>query len=324
MFRTSAEDGRAVLWQAALIVALVAAVAVAAHQAASNLETRGIASGFDYLARPAGFEISPGPLAYSSRDPYTHALVLGLLNTLRVSALGTLFATVLGLSIGLARLSRLRVVSIASRWYVEAVRNTPLLLQLLFWYAVSQRLPQTEAAWNPAPGVFLSRRGLFLPHLAWLGHRPLLERPVLGRYDFEGGLAVTPEFAVLLLGLSIYTAAFIAEIVRGGVLAVDKGQFEAAAALGLPRWNTLRLVIFPQAFPVIVPPLVTQFLNLAKNSSLAVAIGYPDLMSITNTTLNQTGQAIEALGIATALYLGIGFLVSLIVTRHLGVAVHGA
>jgi general L-amino acid transport system permease protein len=309
---------RQIGWQV-IVLAIIGAVLVAlAVQAVENLRERGIASGFDYLWRTAGFEIAPGPIAYASTDTYARALTLGLLNTLRVAIAGALAASVLGVAIGIARLSRWRLLSIAARAYVELLRNTPLLLQLLCWYALTQRLPASREAFNPLPSVYLSVSGLFVPGLswqhgawqggmwqsgAWHGGAPAIVWPAFAGFDFHGGWSITPEFAALFLGLSTCTAAFIAEIVRGGILAIDRGQTEAASALGLSRAATLRFVVLPQALRLIVPPLTSQYLNLAKNSSLAMAVGYPDLMSITNTTLNQTGQAIEAIALAMAVYL---------------------
>ncbi|HET9316800.1 MAG TPA: ABC transporter permease subunit, partial [Vicinamibacteria bacterium] len=194
--------------------------------------------------------------------------------------------------------------------YVEVVRNTPLLVQLLLWYSLSQGLPGAREAFQPLPGVFLCERGLYLPGPSG--------RPALAGFDIRGGLSVSPEFGALLVGLATYTAAFIGEIVRGGILAVGKGQTEAAAALGLSRGRTLRLVVLPQAVRVMVPSTTSQFVNLAKNSSLAVAIGYPDLLSVTTTTLNQTGQAIEAIAVATTIYLGISLSVSLAMSLRRG------
>jgi general L-amino acid transport system permease protein len=302
---------RSILWQTAAVVAVAAILSAIVIQTAENLKRRGIASGFDYLGRAAGFEIANSPLSYSPRDTCRRALEVGFFNTLRVSLLGILISTVLGLAIGIARLSRIWIASTLASAYVEALRNTPLLLQLFFWYALSQALPGPHEALSPFPGIFLCLRGLFMPALAWHAGQIHLECPELIGFDFQGGMSISPEFAALLIGLSTYTAAFISEIVRGGILAVDKGQAEAAAALGLSRGRTLRLVVFPQALRVIVPPATSQFLNLAKNSSLAVAIGYPDLISVTNTTFNQTGQAIEALTLAMIVYLAISLIISL-------------
>jgi len=365
---------RAILLQTIVVAIVCAFFALVAMQTASNLRTRSIASGFHFLGRAAGFEISPGPLPYSSRDSYARALAVGLGNTLRVSLLGILLATALGLLIGVARLSKIWVISTLASAYVEIVRNTPLLLQLLFWYSLSQVLPSPAHALRPLPGIFLCVRGLFVPSLTWdggllwigaallafmilmlfvlirsrrrheqmgqglpttrllvglatvllsaallIGHpRITAERPALMGFNFHGGMSISPEFAALLIGLSTYTAAFIGETIRGGMLAIDRGQTEAAAALGLSRVKILRLVVLPQAIRVIVPPTTSQFLNLTKNSSLAVAIGYPDLISITNTTLNQTGQAIEAIALAMFVYLAISLAISLAMSLYEG------
>jgi general L-amino acid transport system permease protein len=186
---------------------------------------------------------------------------------------------------------------------VEFVRNVPLLVQLFFWYAlITEALPGPRAAFQPLPGVFLSNRGIFFPLPGSV--------PELSGFNFAGGAALSPEFAALLIGLSTYTAAFIAEIVRAGILAIERGQLDAAYALGLTRWQVTRLVVLPQALRVIVPPLTSQYLNLTKNSSLAVAIGYPDLVSIANTTINQTGQAIEGVAIIMAVYLTVSLSIS--------------
>ena len=302
---------RALLWQIVAVVAVGGLLAALGMQTAENLKRRGIASGFGYLHREAGFEIASGPLTYSSRDSYGRAFVVGLFNTLRVGSLGIIAATVLGVAIGVARFSRIRIASTLASAYVEVLRNTPLLLQLFFWYSLSQSLPAPQEALNPFPGVYLCFRGLFLPALGWNDKGALVEWPELVGFNFRGGTTVSPEFAALLIGLTTYTAAFIGEIVRGGILAVGRGQKDAAEALGLSSGRALRLIVLPQALPVIVPPATSQFLNLVKNSSLAVAIGYPDLISVTNTTLNQTGQAIEALTLAMIVYLAISLTISL-------------
>jgi len=298
---------RTIRWQLAVASVVVAIAAAIAAQTAVNLRARGIASGFDFLSRPAGFEIARGLLSFSSRDTYTRALLVGLVNTVRVSLLGIVIATSLGLLVGIARLSEIWIVSTVARTYVEVTRNTPLLLQLLFWYTLTQGLPAAPEALNPLPGVYLCFRGLFLPAPIWRHGFPWigLERPALVGFGFQGGTSVSPEFAALVIGLSIYTAAFIGETVRGGIMAVGRGQAEAAVAVGLSRLHALRFVVLPQALRVVIPPATNQFLNLFKNSSLAVAIGYPDLMSITNTTLNQTGQAIEAIALAMVVYLAV-------------------
>ena len=271
---------------------------------AANLEARRIASGFGFLSREAGFEIGESLfLGYSAADTYWRALGVGLTNTLAVAAIGIVLSTLVGAAIGLARLARTALLRGLSGAYVEFVRNVPLLVQLFFWYAlINEALPGPRQALHPLPGLFLTNRGIFFPIPGSV--------PELSGFNFVGGAALTPEFAALLIGLVTYTAAFIAEIVRAGILAIERGQLDAAAAIGLTRWQTTRLVVLPQALRVIVPPLTSQYLNLTKNSSLAVAIGYPDLVSIANTTINQTGQAIEGVAIIMAVYLTISLSIS--------------
>jgi general L-amino acid transport system permease protein len=217
---------------------------------------------------------------------------------------------VLGVLIGLARLSPNWLLAKLASAYVETLRNVPLIVQLFFWYSViTERLPAPAEALNPLPGIFLSNRGFAFPVLV-PGAPIALEHPVLSGFNFSGGGLLSPEFAALLLGLSLYTGAFIAEIVRAGILAVDRGQFEAAYSLGLSRRQVTRFIVLPQALRVVVPPISSQYLNCTKNSSLAVAIGYPDLVSIVNTTINQTGQAIEGIGIIMLVYLTISLTIS--------------
>jgi general L-amino acid transport system permease protein len=295
---------RRLAYQAAAIAVALFTAWYLAHNTAVNLEDRRIASGFSFLEREAGFEISESPfLRYSASDTYLKALAVGLVNTLRVAAVGILAATLLGAAVGLFRLSRNFLLRTLAAAYVEFIRNSPLLVQLFFWYAlITEALPSPREAWQPLPGVFLTNRGIFFPTPGSV--------PVLEGFNFSGGMVVTPEFATLLIGLSIYTAAFIAEIVRAGVLAVRRGQWDAAFAIGLKRRQALRHVAMPQALRVIVPPMASQYLNLTKNSSLAVAIGYPDLVSIANTTINQTGQAVEGVAIIMAVYLSISLSIS--------------
>jgi general L-amino acid transport system permease protein len=292
------------LYQAGLLAAAGLVLWFFVSNTAQNLETRRIASGFGFLWREAGFEIGEtGAMVYGAADSYLRALGVGLWNTVRVAAIGVACATVLGTLLGLARLSPNWLLAKLAAAYVELVRNVPLLVQLFFWYAViSENLPGPAEAINPLPGVYLSNRGIFFPLPG--------STPELSGFNFIGGASLSPEFAALLTGLVMYTAAFIAEIVRAGVLSVGRGQVDAAYSVGLARRDTLRFVVLPQALRLIVPPLTSQYLNLAKNSSLAVAIGYPDLVSIANTTMNQTGQAIEGVAIIMAVFLSISLSIS--------------
>jgi general L-amino acid transport system permease protein len=299
---------RILLLQLLVLGAVIALGAFLVHNTLANLARQGIATGFGYLGRQASFEIGEKLIAYSAADSYGRALLVGLFNTLEVAILGCAFATLLGLVIGVARLSQNFLMRHLAGAYVEAIRNVPLLLQLFVWWNVLRNnAPGPREAWQPLPGLFLSNRGLVFPVPSWSGgfHWDV---PHLSGFNFAGGYAVTPEFAALLLGLVVYTAAFIAEIVRAGIEGVPRGQAEAAAALGLRRGQALRLIILPQARRIMIPPLIGEYQALTKNSSLAVAIGYPDLMSITNTTLNQTGQAIEAIALMMAIYLALSLL----------------
>jgi general L-amino acid transport system permease protein len=295
---------RRIAYQVAALALVAIAIGYFVSNTLANLEARRIASGFGFLGREAGFEIGESAfLRYSAADSYLRALGVGLANTLTVAAIGILLATGLGTAIGLFRLSNNNLLRGLCVAYVEFVRNVPLLVQLFFWYAlITEALPPAREALQPLPGVFLSNRGIFLPSFSSV--------PELQGFNFTGGVAVSPEFAALLIGLVVYTAGFIAEIVRAGVLSIRRGQWEAAQAIGLTRRQTLRHVVLPQALRVIVPPLTSTYLDLTKNSSLAVAIGYPDLVSIANTTMNQTGQAIEGIVIIMAVYLTISLSIS--------------
>ena len=295
---------REIAYQVAAVAAVLFAIGYLVSNTLTNLEVRRIASGFGFLGREAGFEIGESFfMRYGAADSYLRALVVGLVNTLAVAAIGIVLATGLGTAIGLFRLSGNLLLRTISTAYVEFVRNVPLLVQLFFWYAmITETLPVAREALEPLPGVFLSNRGIYFPSFSGT--------PVLQGFNFTGGAALTPEFAALLLGLATYTAGFIAEIVRAGILAVDRGQVDAARALGLGTSATLRHVVLPQALRVIVPPMTSQYLDLTKNSSLAVAIGYPDLVSIANTTINQTGQAIEGIAIIMLVYLTISLTIS--------------
>jgi general L-amino acid transport system permease protein len=354
---------RAVVLQALLVALLILLAYEIVANTAANLKRQNIASGFGFLGRTAGFDISQTLIEYRNTSTYARAFVVGLTNTFLVAGLGIVMATALGFAIGIARLSPNWLVSRLALAYVEAVRNVPLLLQLLVWYvAVLRALPRPHSAVALGGTSYLDIRGLHMPapvlqsgiewvalalgagvagavwiHV-WAARRqrltgqpfpsllagvgvvaglpavaflvsgcPMrLEAPVLGRFNYEGGLTLEPEFMALLLGLVTYTAAFIAEIVRSGIVGVQRGQTEAALALGLTRGQVLRLVVLPQAMRIIIPPLTNQHLNLTKNSSLAVAIGYPDLVSVFGgTVLNQTGQAVEVILITMGVYLAI-------------------
>lgn len=336
--------------------------------ARANLQAQRIASGFGFLSSTAGFGVSQSLIPYTESDTYTRVFFVGLLNTLIVSVIGIIFATVIGFAVGLGRLSPNWLLARVSGAYVELIRNLPLLFQILFWYlAVLATLPNPRQSISMFGAFFLSNRGFVVPKaipqdafgtfvvaiavaicaalamrsyaryrlfrygeklriwpfvLAMLAGLPLMsallfgapvgfESPVLKGFNFAGGSRVVPEFVALTLALSTYTAAFIAEIVRAGVQSVSKGQMEAGASLGLPRGSILRLVVVPQAMRVILPPLTNQYLNLTKNSSLAVAIGYPDLFSVfAGTTLSQTGQAVEIIALTMGVYLVISLVTS--------------
>lgn len=356
---------RAVAVQGLVLAGVIALAAWFVGNTLDNLAQRGIASGFGFLGSTAGFSIVVHLIDYSELSSYGRAFVVGLLNTLLVSAAGIVLASLLGLLIGVARLSDNWLVARLATIYVETFRNLPLLLQIFFWYfAVLSAMPQPRQSHSLFGLIFLNNRGLYVPKplvtadlwlvaaalaggiilaaCAWRWRRrrgsttrwegaaclalafgpaavlASLTGPVTGwtvpalrGFSFEGGMVLIPEFVGLVLGLSFYTGAYIAENVRSGILAVDKGQREAAQALGLSRSRTLRHVILPQAMRVIVPPLTSHYLGLTKNSSLAAAIGYPDLVSVfAGTVLNQTGQAVEVIAITMAVYLAISLAIA--------------
>ena len=304
-FSWSTRSGRALAFQAGFLLVLTVAGWALWRNTAHNLAVRQIRSGFAFLDQRAGFDIGEGPMPYTPDASYLRAFAAGLGNTLRVSLLGILLATPLGALVGLGRLSRNVLVRSLSTGWVEVLRNVPLVIQLFAWYLVfTQLLPDPTGPLVLAPHVYLSKGGLQLPMPVWTGG-PALERPEITAFGVSGGISLTPEFLALLVGLATTTSASIAEIVRSGVLAVAKGQTEAALALGLPHRLVIRRVVLPQALRVIVPPLTSQFLNLTKNSSLAVAIGFPDVVSIANTAINQNGQALECILLIMSVYLSI-------------------
>lgn len=365
---------RDVLLQAGVLCALVFGLVWLVANVQSNLAAQDINSGFGFLSERAGFAINQTLVDYSEDSNFGRVLLVGLLNTLLVSVLGILFATLLGFTLGVARLSRNWLIAKLAMVYVEIFRNVPLLLQIMFWYfGVLRNLPTPRQAVSIGDSVFMSNRGIVLPSLEagagagwymaafilsiggffWLRRRaakaqlttgmslpvwrPLLavtlvgfalaaliagvpfslDVPALRGFNFRGGITIIPEFVALLLALSLYTASFIAEIVRAGIQSVYKGQREAAAALGLSDKQSLNLVVIPQALRVIIPPLTSQYLNLTKNSSLAVAIAYPDVVSVfAGTTLVQVGQAVEIIFITMMIYLGLSLLTSWGMNRY--------
>lgn len=271
----------------ALILAIIFIIIIS-QNLTRNLQQLGIQLGFDFLKNQASFDIGETFISYQPTDHYSRALLVGLVNSLRVSIAGLILTTIVGVTAGIARLSDNWLVRNLSLLYIEIFRNTPLLLQLLFWYfAIFINLPKVENKISLFDFIFLSQNGLEI-----------------------SGIRLSPEFSTLLIGLTLYTGAFIAEIVRGGIQSVTKGQWEAAASLGFKPGLIMRLVIFPQALRVIIPPLTSQYLNLAKNSSLAIAIGYPDIYLIASTTFNQTGRAVEVMLLIMITYLSISLIIS--------------
>ncbi|MGI4946718.1 MAG: amino acid ABC transporter permease [Janthinobacterium lividum] len=364
---------RNIVWQVVILGTLAAIVWYLVHNTQQNLAARRIATGFAFLGRNAGIPIGEHLIDYdSATDTFGRALVIGVLNTLKVAVVGVVLATIWGTLVGIARLSKNWLLARLAAIYVEVLRDIPVLLQLFFWYGLLQTLPSPRQSFHPLPGVFLSNRGIKVPVVEWVdaywwvlaafalgiagtvawsraaarkqaatGVRPAVwpaaialliglpgivwallgapftpEVPELRGFNFAGGATLSPEYGALTLGLTLYTAAYVAEIVRSGILAVPTGQWEAAGALGLRPGKVLRQVVLPQALRVIIPPMTSQYLNLTKNSSLAVAIGYQDVTSIANTTLNQTGQAVEGIAVIMAVYLTISLSISFLMNRY--------
>lgn len=351
---------RAVLLQVSTLGIIALIIAWFVNNTTHNLEKRGIAVGFDFLERAARFPIAESIIGYTPTDTFAWALLVGFTNTVFISLLIVVISTVLGLFVGLARRSSNPLIYGVSSAYVEAIRNTPLVVQLLFCYGViTYGLPHPGEAYAPFSNVFLTNRGLYVPRpeidgpywivllmalagaivtffvarrckrlrvrtgqpypyarypalltvvaviITWIamGLGVTMEYPHLGRYNFEGGLTLTPEFVAILVGLGLYSTAFSGEIIRAGIDAVPKGQWEAARAIGLSEKQVLRFVVLPQALRVIIPPMTSQYINIAKNSTLALVVGYPDINFVTATTINQTGQAIEGIAILMLIFI---------------------
>ena len=360
------ERSRAVILQLLVLLGVALFIAFIVSNTIANLQNAGLASGFGFLGDTAFFDINQRLIDYTSQSTFGRALIVGLLNTILISALGIVAATLIGFVGGVLRLSDNWIVSRLVAAWVEFTRNVPVLLQIIFWWAILTSLPKVRDSMSLGDVAYLNNRGLrtpapiFEPGMEWVigafvlaivaaiavsrwAHRrqdatgqtfpsgwaglglivgaPLIVYFILGqpldwdvpertRFNFRGGFNVTPELIALWFALSTYTGAFISEIVRSGIRSVSRGQSEAAFALGLRKNQTMRMVIIPQALRVIIPPLTSQYLNLTKNSSLAIAIGYQDLVSIGGTILNQSGQALEVVGIWMAVYLTLSLTTS--------------
>jgi general L-amino acid transport system permease protein len=359
---------RGIFFQAVVAILLVSFIVWIVGNTAVNLAAQNKTTGFDFLWKTAGFDISFSLFPWTRASFYWEAFIVGITNTLLVAFIGIIFATMLGFTIGIARLSSNFIIRTLATVYVETIRNIPLLLQLFFWYfAVLKAMPAVRESILLPFDSFINQRGIFVPRpipdeqfaLVWVaivvaiaavigmrfwalrrleatgkrfpvfltgiallvviiagtyiltGANVAFEPPVLERFNFKGGVQLPPELLALVFGLTIYTASFIAETVRGGIQAVSKGQTEAAQSLGLKEGDRLRLVIVPQAMRVIIPPLTSQYLNLTKNSSLGAAIGYPELVNVfAGTSLNQTGRAIECIALTMLVYLILSLLTS--------------
>jgi general L-amino acid transport system permease protein len=363
----------ALVWQAVLFGLMATAAVYLFHNVNHNLQSRGVLTGFAFLDRVARIPIANSPVDFEPGvSTYAFALVVGALNTLKISVVAVVLATVLGTLIGIGRLSSNWLLSKLCFAYVEAFRNVPVLVHILMWYQVLANLPGPREAFNPLPGVFVSNRGVLVPGIQWqagYGHvlaafavavaglwwaarRARLQReatgavpratiasalgfvllpfavwallgapvamdwPELDGFDFSGGAVMTPEYSAMVVGLVVYTAAFVAEIVRSGIESVGKGQWEAAEALGVSRAVVLWKVVLPQALRVSIPPMTNEYLSILKNSSLAVAIGYQEIVSVGNTMLYETGQAIEVVLLTMGFYVLVSLAVSLLMNWY--------
>jgi general L-amino acid transport system permease protein len=367
------ERKRGIASQVVVGLALGAVIWFLIYNMLANQERLGVPMSFGFLSGPAGFQLSFASISVTLDSPISRILLVGALNTLLASAITAVLATILGVIIGIARLSNNWLISTLAGAYIELLRNTPLLLQLVFWYGgVVAALPAVKTSLTLFDVIFLNKKGLYVPEPifqpgAWmvfvgfilavagsvflrrwakirqeatgqrfpalavsillilgvpllislaLGHPVTWDVPVLGGFNFSGGLTFQPEVVALIAGLSLNSSAFIAEIIRGGIIAISHGQTEAALALGLkPRWS-LRLVVIPQAQRIVIPPMVSQYLNVVKNSTLAGFIGYPDLFSVIGTSQNQTGRAVECITILMLFYLAVSLIISTILNWY--------
>ena len=354
------------------VLLLVLVIIYFTINAQNNMGNRGISFGFGFLSQESSFDITFSLIDYDGSHSYAKAFLVGLLNTILVSAIGIFFATILGVTVGIGRLSQNYLIAKAAEWYVEIFRNIPLILQIFFWYFAALRaLPLTVDSINFYDISFLNVKGWYVPKFVWTNFSiffysiiaavisiifvskyakkqrdefgkqlptfyisiglliglPFLtfliggvslsfQIPELNQlsqtvYVYRGGVSIIPELISLALALSMYTATFIAENVRAGILGVNKGQKEAAASIGLTKGQILKLVVMPQALRIIIPPTTNQYLNLTKNSSLAAAIAYPDIVLVfAGTALMQTGRAIEIISITMLTYLSLSLSIS--------------
>lgn len=365
---------RALAFQVLVVGVVALALGTLLANLTGSMAQRRLTFDLGFLRSTAGFEIGESFVPYSPRDSYGQALLVGAINTLVISVVGIVLATILGLIVGIARMSGNWLVNRLAAGYVELFRNTPLLVQLfLLYFAVFLQLPPVRDSITLPGPIYLNQRGVYMPRpvptdtfgpfaiacvvglviavalwvvgsrraaaghpLRWSGPVALLaliglpviawviaptppltiDEPVAGTFNLRGGLSFSATFSALLVGLVLYTAAFIAEVVRGGIQAVPHGQREAARAIGLRDSQVLRLVVLPQALRVIVPPLTSQYLNLVKNSSLAIAIGYPDLFNVATTVANQTGQPVAVIAFVMLIYLVISLVTSVLMNLY--------
>lgn len=361
---------RGFIFQLLTVIGLVAFLWYIGSNTLTNIEQRGIQTGFGFLDGTAGFGIDQSPIAYTEEDTHGRVFVVGLLNTLIIAVVGIVLSTLLGVLIGVLRLSKNWLISKLAGAYIDFFRNIPLLLQILFWYnVVLKALPSPKQSIGFFDMIFINNRGLYFPLPEynvtfifvllsfltaliatiiinmWANKRkeqtgqdfavipvalgmfilfPIIayfigganlnfSYPALRGFNFQGGKTLSPEFLALAFALTIYTATFIAEAVRSGIQAVSHGQKEAALSLGLSDYQSLKLVIMPQAIRIAIPPIINQYLNLTKNSSLATAVGYPEIVTVfAGTSLNQVGQAVEIISITMLVYLSISLCVSAI------------
>jgi general L-amino acid transport system permease protein len=349
-----------------LVAAVVLGIAVS--NILETMHRLGMSPTLDYLRQPANFDISESLIAYRAGDPYFRAILVGILNTLKLAASGCAIATALGLFLGLARVAGNPLVSKLVEAYVELVRNTPLVLQLFFWIALTHALPPVRQAIEPLPGSFLSVRGVYVPWIAvehgslWplaillgliavvvrIAHKRLrralsaaewlliafaaigvsaawvwargvslsLDTPTLKGFNIVGGLALTPEFAAMVAGLSVYYAANVSEIVRSGLESVARGQWEAGRALGFSRGRILHLIVLPQAMRVITPLMTSTYLDLTKDTTLGVLIGFTEVTAVIKTSANNTGNAVETILVLLVVFLSISLPISAAINAY--------